>query len=265
MRTVLHVAAHPDDECIGAPCTLLELAAGGVRVIVVACSLGRRGDHDRRRRELVAATSAGGFELVLREPPEALSSSDDLEAARASLIPWLSELIDTHEPDLVISPHLYDVHPAHEVVAQALRDAIPASRRPPVWWMCAIWADLAIPTILFPCSAELVDRSLAMLACHSGELARNNYAEMARSAGRLNAIRGVERVLGFGSTRLEGVRHAELLMEVGWDGRTWRIGLPRVANVLELPTDWGDDVGPLLSAASWSLWLRGRQRNNNER
>jgi LmbE family N-acetylglucosaminyl deacetylase len=265
MRTVLHVAPHPDDECIGAPCTLLELVASGVRVIVVACGLGRPADHDRRRRELVAATSSGGFELVLREPPEALSSSDDLEAARASLVPWLSRLINKYEPDLVISPHLHDIHPAHEVVAQALRDAIPASHRPPVWWMWAIWADLAIPTILFPCSVELVDRSLAMLAYHVGEVARNNYADMVRCTGKLNAIRGVERVLGFGSRMLEAVQHAELLMEVGWDGRTWRIGLPRVADALELPTSWGDDVGPLLSTTSMSRWLRERQWNNNER
>ncbi|HEY2764468.1 MAG TPA: PIG-L family deacetylase [Pseudonocardiaceae bacterium] len=248
MRTVLHVAPHPDDECVGAPGTLLSLVDAGARVIVVACGLGRPGDHHRRRRELVAATAAGGFGLIVRQPPEALSASDDLATAHAALVPWLRELIDELDADLVISPQLHDVHPAHETVARALRDAIPAARRPPVWWMWGIWADLPVPTILVPCSAQLVERSLAMLACHAGELARNDYADLVRAAGRLNAIRGVERVLGFGSTRLADVRHAELLTEIGWDGRIWRIGVPRVAHTPGLPADWRGDVSALLSA-----------------
>lgn len=244
----MHVAPHPDDESIGAPCTLLSLVDAGVRVIVVACGLGRPTDHHRRRRELIAATAAGGFELVVREPPEALSSSDDLGAAHAALVPWLRELIDDLDAELVISPQLHDVHPAHETVAQALRDAIPAARRPPVWWMWGLWADLPVPTILVPCPAQLVERALAVLGCHAGELARNDYTDLVRASGRLNAIRGVERVLGFGSARLDEVRHAELLTEIGWDGRTWRIGVPRVAHPPRLPSGWRGDVSALLSA-----------------
>ncbi|MDQ2709166.1 MAG: PIG-L family deacetylase [Actinomycetota bacterium] len=242
MLTVLHVAPHPDDESIGAPCSLLQLASTGARVVVVACALGRASDRARRHRELVEASRVGGFELVVRDPPAALGSRDDLPASRRTLTPWLAGLIDEHCADLVISPQLHDVHPAHETVAEAVRDAIVRSRRPPIWWAWGIWSDLRNPTLLFPCAAMLQQRAERMLACHRGELARNDYAELVRAAGRLAATRGVERVLGFGSAALPGVHHAELFTELGWVDHRWRFGVPRVSPDLALPGDWGSDA-----------------------
>lgn len=248
MTTVLHIAPHPDDESIGAPCALLRLSDAGARVIVVACGLGRPADHDRRRRELEAATATAGFELVVRDPPAALASNDDLDATRATLVPWLVELIDGFGAELVVGPQLHDVHPAHEAVAQAIRDAIPAARQAPVWWAWGIWADLPVPTLLVPAAHDLVDRALAMLACYSGELARNDYADMVRATGRLAAIRGVERVLGFGSAALPGVLHAELLTELGRTGDGWRFGEPRVAAMPALPAGWGAGAAQFVEA-----------------
>lgn len=230
----MHIAPHPDDESIGAPCSLLHLAASGARVVVVACGLGRPPDHDRRRGELVDATRAGGFELVVRDPPAALGSGDDLARTERDLVPWLAGLIDDLGADLVMSPHIHDAHPAHEAVARAVRDAVVRSARHPVWWTWGLWADLRTPAVLFPCRPELVERAVRMLACYPGELARNDYLDLLRSAGRLAAIRGVERVLGFGHAALPGVRHAELLGESSWiDGR-WCAGVPRVSRTLEL-------------------------------
>jgi len=105
-----------------------------------------------------------------------------------------------------------------------------------------LWADLRSPTVLFPCSPALVERAERMVACHAGELARNDYLGMLRATGRLAAIRGVERVLGFGATALAGVQHAELLTELGRVGGRWRAGIPRVSPRLDLPVAWGADV-----------------------
>lgn len=252
MTTVLHVAPHPDDESIGAPCTLLRLADSGARVVVVACGLGRPAHHDRRRRELAAACASGGLNLVVREPPVALGSRDDLPAAERILIPWISELIDEHRADLVIGPHLHDIHPAHEAVARAVREAIRGSSRPPVWWSHAIWSDLRHPTLVVPHQPDVVERAVTMLSCHEGEVARNDYVDMVRAAGRLAAIRGVERVLGFGSRALPDARHAELLTEVGLIGGRWLFGVPRVTATPSLPIEWGADAARLVDGSSAS-------------
>lgn len=243
---VLHVAPHPDDECLGAPGCLLQLADSGARVVVVACGLGRPRDHARRRAELQSAVRTAGHELMVADPPVALRSSDDLTAAHARLVPWIVGLIDDLQVDLVVAPHLGDAHPAHVMVAQVVRDAVPRARRPPVWWAWAIWAELPRPTLLVPIAEPVVARAVAALERHRGELARNDYLTMLRATGQLAAVRGVERVLGFGSGGLPDVRHAELLTELGWvDGR-WRFGLARVDDGPSLPQDWGAEAAEVV-------------------
>lgn len=239
---MLHVAPHPDDESVGAPCTLLRLADAGARVVVVACGLGRPADHARRRGELAAACAAGGLELLVRDPPVALGSRDDLAAAERLLVPWLTDLIDGERADLVVSPHRHDAHPAHEAVARAVAAAVAGSARAPVWWSYGIWAELRTPTLLHPCPPDLVERAVAMLGHHAGELARNDYVAMVRAAGRLAAVRGIERVRGFGAAALPGVTHAELLTELAVVDGGWHIGRPRVADEPTLPASWGPIV-----------------------
>ena len=85
-----------------------------------------------------------------------------------------------------------------------------------------------------------------MLRHHEGEVARNDYVGMLHAAGRLNAIRGVERVLGFGTAALPAVEHAELLTELGWVDSCWRFGTPRVARILDLPRRWDGDATEFL-------------------
>jgi len=61
---VLHVAPHPDDEALGAPCTLLRLKDAGARVVVVACGRGGCSGRPWRDRHggqaLPVAGTAGG-------------------------------------------------------------------------------------------------------------------------------------------------------------------------------------------------------------
>jgi LmbE family N-acetylglucosaminyl deacetylase len=245
MTLVLHIAPHPDDECLGAPCTLLRLAAEGAKVVVVACGLGRPVDHQRRERELRAASAVTGHELVVRQPPACLASDDDLQATHDQLVPWLVELIDQRGADLVVSPHLRDAHPAHEIVALAVKDAIPLTRRPPAWWAWGIWSEPPDPTLLVPATPELVNRALAALACYRGELERNDYIEMLLAAGTLAVHRGIERVAGFGARALPDVTYAELLVEFGWVEGRWRLGESRVDDLPSLPTRWAHYVDDL--------------------
>ena len=127
-----------------------------------------------------------GHELVVRDPPAPLGSSEDLEATRAALVPWLVQLIDDYRADLIVAPHPQDAHPAHEAVAQAVRDAIPAARRPPVWWAWAIWAELRRPTLLVPAEPHLVERAVAafgLLPRRAGPQRRPGHDAGHRAAG----------------------------------------------------------------------------------
>src|SRR6185295_887192 len=83
--TVLHLSPHPDDEVLGAGATLLGLREAGHRVINLACSLGRPEQQERRRAEVTEACRRADFELVVHDPPLALSSGDDPFNARKLL------------------------------------------------------------------------------------------------------------------------------------------------------------------------------------
>ena len=90
MICVLHLAPHPDDEVLGAGATLMGLRVHGHRVINLACSLGRPDQHERRRREVEEACDRLGLELIVHDPPLAISANDDLFAARTAGVHWWS-------------------------------------------------------------------------------------------------------------------------------------------------------------------------------
>src|SRR3954465_12741420 len=92
--TVLHVAPHPDDETLGAPATLRALREGGERVVNLLVSLGRPADHARRRAEAREAARRLDGELIVHEPPLAISTRDDRATAQATLTATLRELLD---------------------------------------------------------------------------------------------------------------------------------------------------------------------------
>ena len=80
-RTLLHLAAHPDDEVTGGPAIMLELLASGHRVVNVACGLGRPADGRRREAEVRESCRRAGFELIVPARVAAIGSGDDLEMA----------------------------------------------------------------------------------------------------------------------------------------------------------------------------------------
>lgn len=238
-RVVLHISPHPDDESIGAPCTLLALQDAGWRVINLTCSLGRPADHERRRTELQAAMEVAGFKLVLPTEPVAISRHDDHDLARRTVSRWIAELIKEHNPALVVGPHPQDGHHGHETVALAIRDSIGCANTGITWWMWSIWADLSRPTLLVPAIPEHLATSQEMIDKYRGENERNNYRVMLAASRKVNAVRGVEQVFGFGANSpLRDVTHAELLTEVcRADGRWW-IGEPRILEQAEPTGEW---------------------------
>ena len=228
VATVVHVSAHPDDEALGAPATLLLLRRAGWTVVHALVGLGRSADHERRRREAVDAAQRGGFELVLPETPFAIASTDDLDAAQPRVTEWLRHLLTERAPTIVVSASLHDAHPGHEVVARATKAAITAVPQPTAWWTWGLWADLPSPNVYVPFGDDVLAEAQHVLAAYAGELERNDYARLLEARATANAVLGSERVFGFGSARASVEPYAELLAElVSTDGR-WHPGTARV-------------------------------------
>lgn len=255
--TVIHVSPHPDDESIGAPCALLTLHDAGWHVINLACSLGRPADQDRRRHELTAALKVADFEGVTPEVPIPLSGADNAYQAVRRVSDELEALVARTGARLVVGPHPRDSHHAHATVAKAIRRVVRRSHGRIVWWMWSIWADLPRPTLVVNCTEDYLDRSEQMLSEHSGENGRNDYLAMHRAIRRVNAVRGMEKVLGFGSAprqELQIADHVELLTEVTVQKRAWMIGSARVLDPDHpLKSEWTE-------LDDWSLMSSTRLR-----
>jgi LmbE family N-acetylglucosaminyl deacetylase len=209
VTTVLHLSPHPDDEVLGAGATLLGLRDAGHRIINLACSLGRPDQHERRRAEVTDACERAGFELVIHDPPLALSLDDDAFAARKLLGATVERLIADERVDLLISPDRDDAHHAHKTVAAVARTA------GVTWWTWGLWRDLARPTIFSPFGDRRLAELQHVLAAHRGEVDRNDYHDLLRARAISARILGAERVFGFGSPRRAEEPYAELLADGG--------------------------------------------------
>lgn len=227
-RTVVHLAPHPDDEALGAPALLLALRAAGHRVINVACSLGRPGQHERRRKEAEAACRRAGFELIVLDRAGSLPRADDHTAQR-ELTERVREMVLRVDPAVVVAPSPHDRHPGHEVVGRAARDALAADGMPRLW-LWGLWGELPLPTLFFSFGEPELEAALDVLRAHAGELERNDYAALLRSRAAAAHVLGSERVFGFGGPRRPG-RYAELLTEVGFADGQWWAGASRHADV----------------------------------
>jgi LmbE family N-acetylglucosaminyl deacetylase len=224
VKTVLHVSPHPDDELLGPPVSLFALRDAGWRVINDAVTLGRAEQRERRLGEVTEACKRAGFELIVeREPAEALAEV---------------------QPDLLVCPSPYDRHPTHERVGRAALRAMLDLGAPSRAWVWAIYADLALPTLVYEAHAERLAEIEHALEAHAGELARNDMRRLLRARAELGAVLAVERVFGFGAHGPD-FPGAELLAEVALvEGRLF-LCEPRVAQADELGepsdldiTDW---------------------------
>jgi LmbE family N-acetylglucosaminyl deacetylase/glycosyltransferase involved in cell wall biosynthesis len=132
---ILVLAAHPDDESLGAGGTIAKNAgrAQAIRVWIATDGTAQEGvgpgDVEayaaRRRDEAVRAAAA----LGLTEPPRFGGFRDrrlaeQPEALRAALAAEL----DAFSPDLVFAPSPAEIHPDHRALADALYALVAASR-----------------------------------------------------------------------------------------------------------------------------------------
>ena len=125
-RTILVVAAHPDDEALGCGATLAQAARAGaaVHLAFLADGVGARepgrlpGEQETLRRDaarqaanVVGAGSVTHFEF----PDNRLDTVALLEVVKA-----VETLIERHKPDTVLTHHAGDLNVDHRIAYQAV-------------------------------------------------------------------------------------------------------------------------------------------------
>ncbi len=129
---ILVLAAHPDDEILGAGGTLALNAAGAEAIRIWIATDGKRQEGaeqeedygEKRRDESRRAAKTLGL-----EPPLFGSLPDrGLPASAGALAAALDALVGEFRPDLVFCPSPVEIHPDHRALAEALYEKLAASR-----------------------------------------------------------------------------------------------------------------------------------------
>ena len=173
------VAAHPDDEVLGAGGLISLLAASHARLRLVAVTDGERSHRGhaspavlarRRTAETAAALRALGARsaevIRLRLPDTGLAGREaDLTAALAPLIRGF---------DLCLAPWTGDLQPDHEAAGRAARQAGPAALYyyPGRMWHWAYPADPRVPwdrALRIPLPPRAAARKRAAITCFASQ------------------------------------------------------------------------------------------------
>jgi LmbE family N-acetylglucosaminyl deacetylase len=180
VRSAVILAAHPDDEVLGAGGLISMLAVSGAQLRVVAVTDGERSHRGhasrkalarRRTAETAAALHALGAratEVVrLGLPDSGLAARpDELTAAIAPLVAGF---------DLCLSPWDGDLHADHEVVGRAARaTATGPLLQFPIWmWHWATPGDPRVPwtgALRIPLPPNTANRKRAAINCFASQL-----------------------------------------------------------------------------------------------
>jgi LmbE family N-acetylglucosaminyl deacetylase len=174
------VAAHPDDEVLGAGGLISVLAAAGARLRLVAVTDGEGSHRDhgdpaalarQRTAETAAALTALGAaatEVIrLGLPDTGLASCED------KLTEALAPLVADFE--LCLAPWEHDMHPDHEAAGRATRRAgVRVLYYYPVWmWHWARPADLRVPwhrALRIPLPPGAVAAKRAAIGCFTSQI-----------------------------------------------------------------------------------------------
>lgn len=126
IKSVLVVAAHPDDEILGAGATMRRLKAEGTRVrVMIASSISptREKDLEENCKKSLAAIGVDDYRLY---------SFHCLEFDKDShheMVKCIEDEIRESNPDTVIIHHPADIHPDHKTLALCALEAVRLPQR----------------------------------------------------------------------------------------------------------------------------------------
>jgi len=194
---ILMVSPHPDDECLMAGYALRAQEEWGAEVHVVPFSYGSNTERrPERLKELKAALEVLRFRWVDPRTDPFLNRLTMTEFVKA---------YQSVQPDVILSPHPDDHHPAHIAAANMVRDlrvamkALSAkegiSKKEPIWIQTEYWKQNAEPDYFLPLSADHVICMGRALQKHEGEISRNPY-HLSLPAWLMDQSRRAQEVMG---------------------------------------------------------------------
>ncbi|MEH7076919.1 PIG-L deacetylase family protein [Neobacillus drentensis] len=133
-KTVLVIAAHPDDEILGSGGTIKKLVNDGYKVITVIAAKGRKEEeHHIKQFMLQANNSLGVDEVIFLEFPNLLLETIPL----VKIIKSIEDLLDKYKPATILTHHYGDTNRDHQILFQAvLTAARPIPGKNPIEILC---------------------------------------------------------------------------------------------------------------------------------
>jgi LmbE family N-acetylglucosaminyl deacetylase len=169
------VAAHPDDEVLGAGGLISVLAASRARLRLVAVTDGERSHRGHASRAALARRRTAETTAALRALGAQAAEVIRLQLPDSGLAAREDELTTTLAPliagfDMCLAPWHGDMHPDHEAAGRAARRAGPGHLyHYPVWmWHWASPADPLVPwdgTLRVPLPPRAAGRKRAAITC----------------------------------------------------------------------------------------------------
>lgn len=187
--TVMILSPHPDDESIIGSLALRLMHENNAHVLNVAVTIGSKKERQaERRQELAAACELLEFENVFLDENWKTKEKE------------LKSLIQKYQPQIIISPHQKDFHPAHIKTGELLKKVLTSLKKETtiVAWS-EFWAPMAKPNVLMEVPSEILELQMNALLKHAGEVLRNPYHLRLPAWMMDNVRRGSEIVAGKGS------------------------------------------------------------------
>jgi len=134
MKRILVIAAHPDDEMLGCGGTIKKFIQSGCEVVTAIVAKGRPSEQHRINNfSRLANTQLGVKKVIFLNYPNLKLETYPLH----TIVEKLSRLIDTYEPDVVLTHYHGDINRDHQITCQAvLTAARPLPDKKPLEILC---------------------------------------------------------------------------------------------------------------------------------
>ena len=197
---ILILAPHPDDECLMAGFALRARDEWNAEVHVLPYGFGSdRSRRAARIQELKDALQVLDFKLI---DPRTAGGTEKLTAAE------FQSVMDSLSPDVVLSPHQMDEHPAHIEAATLVQNWFAQQNKTeailPVWLQTEYWQQNPGANAFVPLNPEHVIKMGEALQKHRGEVSRNPYHLRLPAWCMDQSRRAQELIGGFGASAPAG-------------------------------------------------------------